>query len=379
MTARTLPAARRALCAAALLAAAALRADDPIRVGEYASLTGKEASFGQSSHRGITMAVEEINAAGGVLGRRIELITEDNQTVPGQSATAAKKLISREKVVALLGEVSSGRSLEAAPVAQGARVPMIAPASTNPKVTQVGDYVFRVCFIDPFQGAVMAKFALGELKARRVAVISSVSNAYSVGLAKVFRERFTGAGGTIPVEQKYAEGDKDFRAQLTAIRAAGCDAVFVPGYYTEAALIVRQARELGMAMPFLGGDGWVADELLLIGGDSLNGCYYSTHFSPENDSPVVRRFVERYRERWGGGTPDAFAALGYDALGVLADAIRRAGSTQGPRLRDAIAQTRAFSGATGETTIDSNRDASKPATIIAIRDGKLTFLETVAP
>src|ERR1019366_8554990 len=197
-------AARPLLALASGLAAFALRADDPVRVGEYASLTGKEASFGQSSHRGITMAVEEINAAGGVLGRRIELITEANQTVPGQSATAAKKLISREKVVALLGEVSSGRSLEAAPVAQGARVPMIAPASTNPKVTQVGDYVFRVCFIDPFQGAVMAKFALGELKARRVAVISSVSNAYSVGLAKVFRERFTGAGGTIPAEQKYA-------------------------------------------------------------------------------------------------------------------------------------------------------------------------------
>lgn len=371
--------ARPAIAAAALAAACALRAEEPIRVGEYASLTGKEASFGQSSHKGITMAFEEINAAGGVLGRRIELITEDNQTVPGQSATAAKKLIARDKVVALLGEVSSGRSLEAAPIAQSFRVPMIAPASTNPKVTQVGDYVFRVCFIDPFQGTVMAKFASGELKARRVAIISSVSNAYSVGLAKFFRERFTADGGTVPVEQKYAEGDKDFRAQLTAVRAADCDAVFVPGYYTEAALIVRQARELGMTMPFLGGDGWVADELLQIGGDALNGCYYSTHFSPEDTNPEVRRFVEHYRARWGGETPDAFAALGYDAAGVLADAIRRAGSTDGPRLRDALAHTRAFRGATGETTIDSNRDASKPATIIAIRDGKLNFMETVAP
>jgi branched-chain amino acid transport system substrate-binding protein len=374
-----LPAALRLLALAALAAAPAMRADDAIRVGEYASLTGKEASWGQSSHQGIAMALEQINAAGGVLGRRLELLTEDNQTVPGQSATAAKKLISRDKVVALLGEVSSGRSLEAAPICQANRIPMIAPASTNPKVTQVGDYIFRVCFIDSFQGTVMARFAGGDLKARRVALISSVSNAYSVGLARIFRERFVAGGGAIPAEQKYAEGDKDFRAQLTAIRAAGCDAVFVPGYYTEAALIVRQARELGMAMPFLGGDGWVSDELLLIGGDAMNGCYYSTHFSPQNVSPEVRRFVEHYRARWSGATPDAFAALGYDAAGVLVDAIRRAGSTEGPRVRDALARTRAFSGATGETTIDANRDASKPATIIAIRDGRLNFLETVAP
>jgi len=370
---------RPVIALAAVLAAGALRADDTIKIGEYASLTGKEASFGQSSHKGITMAIEEINAAGGVLGRRIELITEDNQTVPGQSGTIVRKLIARDKVVALLGEVSSGRSLEAAPIAQAARIPMIAPAATNPKVTQVGSYIFRVCFIDPFQGTVMAKFAGGELRARRVAVISSVSNAYSVGLAKFFREKFVGDGGVIPVEQKYSEGDKDFRAQLTAIRAAGCDAVFVPGYYTEAALIVRQARELGLDMPFLGGDGWVADELLSIGGDSLNGCYYSTHFSPENKSAEVRRFVSNYKARWGGETPDAFAALGYDSAGVLVDAIRRAGTTEGPRLRDALAQTRGYRGATGDTTIDANRDASKAATIIAIRGGKLNFLETVAP
>jgi branched-chain amino acid transport system substrate-binding protein len=370
---------RPLLAIAVGFAGLALRAGDPIRVGEFASLTGKEASWGQSSHRGITMAIEEINAAGGVLGRRIALITEDNQSVPGQSATAAKKLIARDKVIALLGEVSSGRSLEAAPVAQVAKVPMIAPASTNPKVTQVGSYIFRVCFIDSFQASVIAKFVGSELKARRVAILSSASNAYSVGLSRIFRERFAAAGGVIPDEQKYSEGDKDFRAQLTAIGAAGCDAVFVPGYYGEAALIVRQARDLGLAMPFVGGDGWVSDQLLLIGGDALNGCYYSTHFSPENDSPLVRRFVSAYRARWDNETPDAFAALGYDAVGVLADAIRRAGSTEGPRLRDSVAATRNFRGATGETTIDANRDASKPATIIAIRGGKLHFLETVAP
>lgn len=354
-------------------------ATDAIKVGEYASLTGKEASFGQSSHKGIVLAFEEINAAGGVLGRPVELLTEDDQTKPGEAATAAKKLIARDKVVALIGEVASGRSLEAAPIAQAYRVPMIAPAATNPKVTQTGSYVFRVCFIDPFQGTVMAKFARTDLHATRVAIISSVSNAYSVGLAKFFRDTFVKGGGTVAVEQKYNEGDKDFRAQLTAVKAAGVDAIFVPGYYTEAALIVRQARDLGLATPFFGGDGWVADQLLEIGGQALNGCYYSTHFSPENQAPVVRDFVHRFKARWGAANPDAFAALGYDAAYVLADAIKRAGSTEGAKVRVALAATKNFPGVTGATTIDANRDASKPAAIIAIRQGRLEFLKTVEP
>jgi branched-chain amino acid transport system substrate-binding protein len=372
---RTLRAALLGAAFTTTLAAAA----EPIKVGEYASLTGKEASFGQSSHKGIVLAFEELNAAGGVLGRPLQLLTEDDQTKPGESATAVKKLIARDKVIALLGEVASGRSLEAAPIAQSFRVPMIAPAATNPKVTQTGNYVFRVCFIDPFQGTVMAKFAHADLHVNKVAVISSVSNAYSVGLAKFFRDTFTGLGGTIPVEQKYSEGDKDFRAQLTAVKAAEVDAVFVPGYYTEAALIVRQARELGLTVPFLGGDGWVADQLLEIGGAALNGCYYSTHFSPENKAPAVQSFVRRFKQRWGNDNPDAFAALGYDSAYVLADALKRAGTTDGPKLRAALAATKAFAGVTGTTTIDANRDASKPAAIIAIRDSKLEFLKTVEP
>ena len=360
--------------------ALALRAQDTIKIGEYASLTGKEASFGQQSHKGLTLAIEELNAAGGVLGKKLELITEDNQTKPGESATAVKKLISRDKVVALIGEVASGRSLEAAPIAQAAKIPMIAPAATNPKVTQTGNYIFRVCFIDPFQGTVMAKFAQTDLKAKKVAVLSSVSNAYSVGLAKFFKETFTANGGIIVSEKNFSEGDKDFRAQLTAIKAAGADAVFVPSYYTEAALIARQARDLGLNVPFFGGDGWVADQLLEIGGEALNGCYYSTHFSPENQDPVVQAFVQKFKARWGANeNPDAFAALGYDAAYVLVDAIKRAGSTEGPKLRNALAATKNFSGVTGVTNIDANRDASKPAAIIAIKNGKLEFLKTVAP
>ncbi len=360
--------------------ALALHAQDTIKVGEYASLTGKEASFGQQSHKGLTLAIEELNAAGGVLGKKLELITEDNQTKPGESATAVKKLISRDKVVALIGEVASGRSLEAAPIAQAAKIPMIAPAATNPKVTQTGNYIFRVCFIDPFQGTVMAKFAQTDLKAKKVAVLSSVSNAYSVGLAKFFKETFTANGGIIVSEKNFSEGDKDFRAQLTAVKAAGADAVFVPSYYTEAALIARQARDLGLNVPFFGGDGWVADQLLEIGGEALNGCYYSTHFSPENKDPVVQAFVKKFKARWGANeNPDAFAALGYDAAYVLVDAIKRAGSTEGPKLRNALAATKNFSGVTGVTNIDANRDASKPAAIIAIKNGKLEFLKTVAP
>jgi len=368
------------LWSAALLAlAAALPAAEPIKVGEIASLTGKEAAFGQSSHKGTVLAVEQLNAAGGVLGRPIQLLSEDNQSKAGESATVARKLLSREKVVALLGEVASSRSLEMAPIAQRAKIPMISPSSTNPKVTEVGDYVFRVCFIDPFQGTVMAKFAKETLKARRVAVLTSVSSAYSVGLAKYFKERFVADGGEIALEQKFAEGDKDFKAQLTAIRAAGVDAIFVPGYYTEAALISRQARELGLTLPLFGGDGWEAPQLIEIGGKAVEGTYYSTHYSPEDTAPAVQAFVAAFRARWNGETPDAMAALGYDSASVLADAIKRAGGTEGPALRDALAATKGFAGVTGATNIDPARNASKSAVIVTIKDGRFKFVQSVAP
>ncbi len=363
----------------ALITAVALQAADTIKLGEYASLTGKEAGFGQTSHQGVVLALEETNAAGGVLGRKLELVYEDNQTKPGESATVVKKLISRDKVVALIGEVSSGRSLEAAPIAQQAKIPMVAPAATNPKVTQTGNYIFRVCFIDPFQGTVMAKFAKEDLKAKRVAILSSVSNAYSLGLAKFFKETFIPGGGEVVMEKNFSEGDKDFRAQLTAVKAANVDAVFVPGYYTESALIVRQARDLGLTMAFFGGDGWEDEQLLKIGGEALNGCYYSTHFSAENTDPVVAAFTAKYKARWKNETPGAFSALGYDAVYVLADAIKRAGGTEGPKLRDALAATKNFPGVSGTTTIDKDRNASKSATIIALKDGKARFHKTVAP
>jgi len=355
-------------------------ADATIKIGEFASLTGKEATFGQSSHKGTQLAIEQLNAAGGLLGKQIEFIYEDNRSTPGESATIAKKLITRDKVVALLGEVASGRSLEAAPIAQANKVPMISPSSTNPKVTETGDYIFRVCFIDPFQGKLLAEFAKRTLKAQKVAVFSDVSAPYSVGLAQFFRESWTAGGGQIVSEQKYTGGDKDFKAQLTVIKNTKPDAIIVPGYYTDAGLIVAQARQLGINVPLFGGDGWEAPELMQIAGAAaLEGTYYSTHFSPESTDPLAQKFVAAYKAKYSDEVPDAMAALGYDSVMVLADAIKRAGSTEGPKLRDALAATKDFPGATGVTSLDAKRDASKPAVIITAKDGKFHYVETIAP
>jgi len=350
-----------------------------IKIGEFASLTGKEAAFGQSSHKGTQLAIEEVNASGGVLGRKLEHIFEDNQSKAGESATVVQKLISRDKVIAVLGEVASGRSLEAAPLCQANHIPMISPSSTNPKVTEMGDYIFRVCFIDPFQGTVMATFAKKTLKVRSVAVLTDVAAPYSVGLAQYFKEKFSADGGNIVLEQKYNSGDKDFNAQLTAIKAANPEGIFVPGYYTEAGLIVLQARKLGFTGPVFGGDGWEAPELIQIAGPSLEGTYYSTHYSPEDKSATVQDFVKRFKERFKGEVPDAMAALGYDSAMVLVDAIKRAGTTDGPKLRDAIAATKEFVGVTGKTALDEHRNANKPAVVITIKDGQFKYVETISP
>src|SRR5438093_1775255 len=241
------------------------RTTDEIRVGEYSSLTGTTATFGQSTHNAVTMAYDELNGAGGVLGRKIKVFVEDDQSKPEEAATAATKLINQNHVVALVGEVSSSRSLAAAPICQANGTPMVSPSSTNPKVTQTGDYIFRVCFIDPFQGTVMANFATRTLKARRVAVFTDTKSDYSKGLAKFFKEQFTANGGTIAAELNYSKGDKDFKAQLTAIKASNPDGVFIPGYYTDVALICVQARELELGVPMFGGDGWESEQLVKIG------------------------------------------------------------------------------------------------------------------
>lgn len=351
---------------------------EPIPVGQVASLTGGQSAFGTAADKGTRLAVDEVNAAGGVLGRPIKLITEDNQSKPGESAAAAKKLLGGDKVVALLGEIASSASLEMAPVAQAARVPMISPGSTNPRVTQCGDHIFRICFIDPFQGKVMSKFALGHLKAKRVAILRDESSDYSQGLSACFKEHFLANGGEVVAERSYKAKDVDFRGQLTALRAAKPDAIFVPGYYGEVGLIARQARRLGIKQPMFGGDGWDAPALFALAGKELEGCYISNHYSAEDASPAVRHFATAYRARYGE-SPDAMAALGYDSVKVLADAIRRAGTTEAVKLREAIATTKDLPCVTGAVTIDAERNATKSAVILRVESGAFKYHATVAP
>jgi branched-chain amino acid transport system substrate-binding protein len=350
-----------------------------IKIGEFASLTGKEATFGTSSHEGTLLAIEEINAAGGVLGKQLELLTEDDQTKAGEPANAVNKLISKDAVVAILGEVASSRSLEAAPICQQNKIPMISPASTNPSVTKEGDYIFRVCFTDEFQGGALANFASGTLKAKKVAILTDVKSDYSKGLSKSFKAKYTTGGGTVGVELDFNSGDKDFKGQLTAIKSDAPDAIFLPGYYSEVALICIQAKQLGMNIPIFGGDGWESESLLTIGQDAMEGHYFSTHCSIEQPTPEMTSFVAAYKKRFNGKSPDAMAVLGYDSAKVLTEAMKRAGTTAGPALRDAIAATKDFSGASGKFSLNADRDAVKALVFIQIKGGKFTYNATVNP
>ena len=350
-----------------------------IKVGEFASLTGKEATFGQSSHEGTVLAIDEINAAGGVLGKQIKLLTEDTQSKAGESQTVVNKLVARDGVVAVLGEVASSRSIEAAKVCQEAKIPMISPSSTNPKVTESGDYIFRVCFTDVLQGKILANFAGGKLQAKKVAIFTDVKSDYSKGLAKYFKEAFVASGGQVVAELDFNGGDKDFKGQLTAIKSANPEAVFLPGYYTDAALICIQAKQLGVTAPIFGGDGWESEDLVKIGKDAVEGNYFSTHSAADSPDPRVKNFVEAYRKKFNGKTPDAMAMLGHDSAKILADAMKRAGTTDGAKVRDALAATRDFDGVTGRITIDEHRDATKPMVILQIKGGQFKLVETINP
>jgi branched-chain amino acid transport system substrate-binding protein len=352
---------------------------DTIKIGEFGSLTGDNASFGTSQNEGVQMAVEEINNAGGVLGKKIDLTVEDNQTKQGQTTTIVRKLISQDHVVALVGEVASSKTLEAAPIAQEAKIPLIATAATNPKVTQVGDYIFRVCFIDDFQAVVIARFVLENLHKTKVAFMTDVKQDYSVGLTQFAKDYLLKNGGQVVKQQSYSSGDKDFRAQLTDIKSADPDVIIITGYYPEASLIVRQGRQLGIKAVFAGGDGWDGSSLIPVGGKAIEGAYFSNHFSTEDKSPAVQEFVTKYKKKYNNKTPDAFAALGYDAVNLLADAIKRAGGTDSEKLRDAIADTKDFPGVTGKITINPERNANKSAVIITIKDGALHYFETIEP
>lgn len=349
-----------------------------IRIGQFGSMTGGEATFGQSTDKGIRLVIDAKNAAGGIKGRKIVLITEDNQGKPEEAAAVVKKLITQDGVVAILGEVASTRSLAAAPIAQQYKIPMVSPSSTNPKVTQVGDYIFRVCFIDPFQGPVMAKFAYENLKLKSVAVLKDLKSDYSLGLSEFFVKKFKELGGSVVAEQTFQTGDSDFKAQLTQIRGKNPDAIFIPAYYTEVGLIARQARQLGIKAVLLGGDGWDSPKLFEIGQAAISGAYFSNHYATESPVAATQAFIKDYKAKFNE-TPDGLAAAGYDAARILVDAMEKAPELTPQAIRDQLAKTVDFDGATGKITINAERNADKEAFIVKVEGGTLKFVTLLKP
>ncbi len=351
----------------------------PIKIGYLGDLSGPTFDFGQSAKNGMLLAADQINQAGGINGRKIDVVIEDDQGSPELAASLVSKLIDRDKVVAVIAGGASGNSLAAAPKAQSAEIPMISPSSTNPAVTQVGNYIFRACFIDAFQGEVMAKFAAQRLQAKKAAIMLDFNSPYSRGLTDFFELSFAKLGGQVVSKQSYTQGDPDYKGQLSSIKSAEPDVIYIPGYYGEIAVIAKQARQMGMTQPLLGGDGWDAPELWPLGGDALNGSYISNHYSVEDPSPAIQNFVADYKLHYGNLTPDAHAALAYDAMRFLAEAIQRAGTTNGPKLRDAVAATKNFPGVTGVITLDAQRNAIKAAAVLKLQDGKYIYQETIQP
>ncbi len=368
-----------ALLVFALLAMSACsQNENVIRIGVFNSLTGGTATFGISSTNGIKMAVEEWNARGGILGKQIQLIVEDDQSKPEEAAMVVTKLINQNRVAAILGEVASSRTLAAAPIAQRAGIPLITPASTNPKVTKVGSYIFRVCYTDSFQGAVCARFAVERLGLKRLAILTDVKNDYSIGLADYFKRDAQLLGAQIVSEESYSEGDTDFRAQITSIKGTNPDVIFVPGYYTEAGLIAKQVAEQNMNVRLIGGDGWDSPRTVEIGGTAVEGAFFCNHYSAEDTSRMVRTFVANHVKKYGY-VPDAMAPLSYDAAELLFTAIQKAGSIDGSKIRDAISQTRDFPGVCGNITIDAERNARKAAIMLQIDQGKLKVYDVIQP
>jgi len=361
---------------------AAATAGDTILVGHVASMTGEQATFGQSTDNAIKLAIKEANAKGGVKGKKLVHKTYDDQGKPEEAAIAATRLIVNDKVLVLLGEVASSRSLAIAPIADQNKVPQISPTSTNPRVTKDGDktrpYVFRVCFIDPFQGTVMAKFARENLKLSKAAILRDVGNDYSVGLADFFAKKFQELGGTIVSDQSFKAGDQDFKAQLTTIKNKKPELVYIPAYYTDVALAGRQARELGIKVPLAGGDGWDSDKTYEIAQGALDGSFFSNHYTHESPEPRVQEFVKKYKDAYGQ-IPDALAALGYDAALVAVDAINRATELTGPAVRDAIEQTKNFPGVAGVITLDQDHNPVKSAVVIGIEKNAPKYVATVNP
>ncbi|MEK3762586.1 ABC transporter substrate-binding protein [Paenibacillus sp. FSL P4-0338] len=357
-----------------------------IKIGADLELTGGQASFGDSASKGAKLAVQQINAAGGVLGKQLELVVADNASKSEEATQAAQKLITNDKVVTIIGASTSTNTLGIVPVAMEKKIPLVSVGATNPKVTvdersgNVNEFVFRAAFIDPFQGEVMANFALDSLKAKTAVIYTDTSSDYSKGLQKFFEETFKAKGGEVLSQESYQQKDSDFKAVLTRIKAANPDVIYLPGYYEEVGKIVKQAREMGITVPFLGGDGWDSPQLAEIAGaKALENTFMSNHYSPEDTAPEVTSFVDAYKAANGGAVPDGMAALGYDALKLVADAITRAGEADPAKITEALAATKDLQLATGKITLNDKHDPVKAAVVLKFVDGKQTFETKVNP
>lgn len=358
---------------------------ETIKVGTNLELTGAVAAFGQSQLNGINLAVEEINKNGGINGKKLEVVSADNASKKEESTRTATKLITQDKVDVLLGAAISGDTFAAVEVANNKKVPMLTPSATNDSITfdakknKLNDYVFRACFIDSFQGKVMADFSAKNLHAKNAVVYIDNSSDYSKGLAKSFKTTFEGNGGKVVAEESYQTKDTDFKAVLTRIKTLNPEVIFVPGYYEEVGKIIKQAREMGIKAPMMGGDGWDAPELMQIAGaENLNNTFISNHYSSEDKDPKVTKFIENFKGKYGS-VPDAMAVLGYDGMYMMADAIKRAGSTDKEKIKDALANTKDFEGVTGKISLDKNHDPVKAAVVLEYKDGKQTFNTKVQP
>lgn len=358
---------------------------DTIKIGANLELSGEVASYGQSIAEGVELAVEEINNSGGVDGKKIEIVKVDNKSDNAEAASVATRLTSQEKVLAIIGAATSGNTLAQAQIANDTKTVLLSPSGTAPNVTEnengsINEYVFRTSYIDPFQGTVAANFAANESKVKTAAIYSDSASDYAKGLAASFKETFEAAGGKVIAEESYVAGDTDFRSTLTRIKSAKPEFVFIPGYYEEVGLIVKQARELGISAPLMGADGWDSPTLVdLAGADALNNTFITNHYSSQDPDQKIQDFVTKFKEKNKDKSPNAFNALGYDTVYLLVDAIERAGSLDSEKIKDALAETKDIQLVTGIVTIDKKHNPIKSATILEYVDGEQTFKTKVNP
>jgi branched-chain amino acid transport system substrate-binding protein len=349
-------------------------AANKVKVGAVLPISGAIATFGQENVNGIKLALSKLNS------KNIELIIEDDKSEAIEATNAIRKLINVDKVSVVIGEVTSSNTLAMGPIAQEAKVPLFSPAATNAKVTMVGNFVSRACFTDDFQGVVMARFAVNDLKKKNGLILIDNSSDYSKGLAKSFTEEFLKLGGKLVSKEEltYVQKDMDFQSLLRKIKRANPDVIFLPGYYAEVGLIIKQARSLGITAPFLGGDGWDSPDLFKIGGKTMKGNYISSHFAPDDKDPKVQSFVKDYEKAYGA-KPGAMAALGFDAIGIVADSISRAKSFKPADINAAILATKNYQGVTGSISIDENRNSKKAAVVLETTENGFIFKNKVNP